>query len=180
MSTPSEESNNNTVFLIIAAVVAAVALLYLCRDTTPNVVGLTVEQAKKKLKDSKITLGEKIGFVDPTEGNQLGKIAEQQVVDTESGKKINYKMYQIDVNNIDEYARVAKEKAKQSRQMALMQAELERAMRAMPPPVEAPPPEPVEPEPEPTTPPPPPPPPQPKRRRVVDMGFGSMGLAVRR
>lgn len=181
MSTPSEESNNNTMFLILAAVVAAVALFYLCRDTTPNVVGLTVEQAKRKLKDSKITLGEKIGFVDPTDGNQLGKIAEQQLVDTESGKKLNYKMYQIDVNQIDEYARIAKEKAKQSRQMALMQAELERAMRDAPvvtePPVVIP--EPFVPEPEPTLPPPPPPPPpQPRRRR--DLGFGSLGLSVRK
>ena len=177
MSTPPEESNN-TVFLIIAAVVAAAALLYLCRDTTPSVVGLTVEQAKRKLKDGKITLGEKIGFVDPTDGNQLGKIAEQQMVNTESGKKINYKMYQIDVNQIDEYARIAKEKAKQSRQMALMQSELERAMRDTPavtePPISIP--EPFVPEPEPTLP-PPPPPPQKKRRR--DMGFGSLGLAVR-
>ena len=164
------------IWVIVAAVVAALLLLCFCRDNTPNITGITVEQAKRKLKDTDYTVGDKIGFVEPTDGNQLGKIAEQQV-DTKA-KKIHYKMYQIDVNNIDEYARMAKEKAKQARQMAIMQAELERAMReplVTPPPV-------VE-EPVVTEPPPPPPVVErvepPRKKRVVDMGFGATGLSVR-
>jgi hypothetical protein len=182
MSTPKlEESKENSlkpIWLIVIAVVSALTLLYLCRDQTPNITGLTVEQAKRKLKDSGYVVGDKVGFVEPIDGNQLGKIAEQ-VVDKEQ-KKINYKMYQIDVNNIDEYARLAKEKARQARQMAIMQAELERAMRAAPaspaptePPV-------VEEQPVQVQEVVQPPPPEPKKRRVVDMGFGSIGLSVRR
>lgn len=173
-----DKKSSMSMWLILAAIIAGVALLCLCRDTTPSITGLTVEQAKRKLKDTGYTVGEKVGFVDPIDGNQLGKIAEQQV-DKEQ-KKIHYKMYQIDVNNIDEYARLAKEKAKQARQMALMQAELERAMRAPPVVIPEPTPEPVVVEPEPT--------PEPvvehvvqqKKRRVVDMGFGSTGLSVRK
>jgi hypothetical protein len=169
---------NNMTFLLLAAAVAVIAVLYLCRDTTPNITGLTVEQAKKKLKDTGYTVGDKVGFVEPIDGNQLGKIAEQEVDKQE--KKIHYKMFQIDVNNIDEYARLAKEKAKQARQMAIMQAELEKAMRSAPiitpPPQEAPPPI-VE---EVVVAPPPPPVVEKKKKRVVDMGFGATGLSVKR
>lgn len=173
-----DKKSSMSMWLIVAAIIAGVALLCLCRDTTPSITGLTVEQAKRKLKDTGYTVGEKVGFVDPIDGNQLGKIAEQQV-DKEQ-KKIHYKMYQIDVNNIDEYARLAKEKAKQARQMALMQAELERAMRAPPVVIPEPTPEPVVVEPEPTPPHVVEPVVQQKKRRVVDMGFGSTGLSVRK
>lgn len=173
-----DKKSSMSMWLILAAIIAGVALLCLCRDTTPSITGLTVEQAKRKLKDTGYTVGEKVGFVDPIDGNQLGKIAEQQV-DKEQ-KKIHYKMYQIDVNNIDEYARLAKEKAKQARQMALMQAELERAMRAPPVVIPEPTPEPVVVEPEPTPPHVVEPVVQQKKRRVVDMGFGSTGLSVRK
>lgn len=175
--TSSESSQKSMVWIIVAGVVVVLLLLCFCRDNTPDITGITVEQAKRKLKDTEYTVGEKVGFVEPLDGNQLGKIAEQQV-DKET-KKIHYKMYQIDVNNIDEYARLAKEKAKQARQMAVMQSELERAMRATPPPpppvveeviVEPPlPPAPIVEQPEP-----------PRKRRVVDMGFGSTGLSVRK
>jgi hypothetical protein len=184
MSTPSVATvvppageSINTKWLILAAVAAGLILLYLCRDTTPSIIGMTVEQAKRRLKDTEYTIGEKVGFAEPLDGKDLGKIAEQQV-DKEQ-KKINYKMYQIDVNNIDEYARLAKEKARQARQMAVMQAELERAMRATPPPP------PIVEEPAPTEPPvvvpvAVAPVVQQKKKKVVDMGFGATGLSVRR
>ena len=176
----SADATGNMTWLLIAAVVVGLAVLYLCRDTTPNITGLTVEQAKRKIKDTGYTVGDKVGFVEPIDGNQLGKIAEQEVNKQE--KKIHYKMYQIDVNNIDEYARQAKEKGKQARQLAIMQAELEKAMRQTPVVVEL-----------------PPPPPQmiveeevvivavappvvvqEKKKRRVDMGFGSTGLSIKR
>jgi len=164
-------------WIVLAAVLAGIALLCLCRDTTPNITGFTVEQAKRRLKDTEYTVGEKIGFVEPTDGNQLGKIAAQEV--DKATKKIHYKMYQIDVNNIDEYARIAKEKAKQALRMQQMQYELEKAMRATPVVVVEPAPEPVV---EAVVEEPPPPPPVvdiPKKKRVLDMGFGSTGLSVR-
>lgn len=174
----SEVTNNQSMIWIVAAsVVAILLLLCFCRDTTPNITGLTVEQAKKKLKDSGYIVGDKVGFVEPIDGNQLGKIAEQKI-DKEL-KKIHYKMYQIDVNNIDEYARLAKEKAKQTRQMAMMQVELDRAMKAIPPPTPPPVVEEVVAQ----------PPPQvqvvqqaepPRKKRVVDMGFGSIGLSIKK
>jgi len=176
-SAPSENSKQ-ALWLILAAVVAGIILLVACRDTTPNITGITVEQAKKRLKDTGYTVGEKIGFIEPTDGNQLGKIAEQEV--DKQAKKIHYKMYQIDVNNIDEYARIAKEKAKQALRLQQMQHELEKAMRETPV-VAAP-----EPTPEPVIEPvieaPPPPPPvqeMPRKKKLVDMGFGSTGLSVR-
>ncbi len=174
---PIEENSKQALWLILAAVVAGIILLVACRDTTPNITGLTVEQAKRRLKESEYTVGEKIGFVEPVDGNQLGKIAAQEV--DKQTKKIHYKMYQIDVNNIDEYARIAKEKAKQALRIQQMQHELEKAMRAAPVVVPEPTPEPT---PEPVIVAPPPPPPvqeMPKKKKLVDMGFGATGLSVR-
>lgn len=173
---PSNESKQ-AMWLILAAVVAGIILLVACRDTTPNITGLTVEQAKKRLKETEYTVGEKIGFIEPTDGNQLGKIAEQEV--DKQTKKIHYKMYQIDVNNIDEYARIAKEKAKQALRLQQMQHELEKAMRETPVVTPEPTPEPVI---EPVIEAPPPPPPvqeMPRKKKLVDMGFGATGLSVR-
>jgi hypothetical protein len=99
--------DNNTILIGLSVVLVIIIIgLIIHQRSAPSIVGYSVKHAEEILLESgkPYRLGNKVGFLQPKKGdfNLLGKIAEQYIIPLENNKyAIDYKVYQIDVGEMD-------------------------------------------------------------------------------
>jgi hypothetical protein len=106
--------------LLMVLGVITIGLIYLlCRERLPDLHGMTVEDADAFLEqqNGKYQLGRQIGFLEPKPGQirLLGKIAEQVYTPSAQPDEpgvFDYKLYQIDVDKLDQYVAAVQSAAK--------------------------------------------------------------------